>query len=1333
MLSILFLIDFSHGGWPAAPPIKLRLLNVVEFCTMGTLNSQFRPLIATCLRKDHCSLNKRLTTMIRAHARGSDISKDRINLQRAIDDSARERARRAECVPRINYPDLPIARKKKEISDALMSSQVLILCGETGSGKTTQLPKICLENGRGIAGMIGHTQPRRIAARTVAARIAEELGQTVGGLVGYKFRFQDQSKPETLVKLMTDGILLAEIQSDSRLESYDTIILDEAHERSLNIDFLLGYLKWLLPKRPDLKVIVTSATIDPQRFSRHFENAPIIEVSGRTYPVEIRYRGKSEGNDVEPDIDWIQEIVNATTELEQEGAGDILIFLSGEREIREVSEALRKLRRHDLEILPLYSRLSAKEQQRIFAPHDQRRIVLSTNVAETSLTVPGIRYVIDPGLARISRYSIRSKVQRLPIEKISQASANQRAGRCGRLGPGICIRLYSEDDFDARPTYTEPEILRTNLASVVLQMKSMNLGDISEFPFIEPPDDRMVRDGIKLLYELKALDERGTLTQIGWKLGRLPVDPRLGRMLIEAANENCLKELLAMTAFLSIQDPRERPAERAQIADQAHARYYAEDSDFMGFLNLWNDIVERKKELSRAKFRAYCRENFLSYIRVREWQDIHAQLMRLIKKELEFRVNQTDAGYDEIHRALLSGLISNIGFKHEQSEYLGARNLKFFIHPGSSLFKSRPKWVMAGEQVETSRVYARHVAKISPDWIEKMAAHLVKHENYDPHWQKKPARVAIFQRSLIYGVTIQNRRRIPYQRIDSKGAREIFIRSALVNQEYHCNAEFFQANQKLLNSLGYLQHKGRRVDLIANEDAIYDYFDQRVPTEVVDGNSFERWRRKIEKKTPNYLMLNTSDIAGANDHSIDNINYPDTMTIGHLTVKLEYRFEPNHADDGVTAIIPIHQLAQLSVEPFEWLVPGLLHEKILALIKSLPKSIRRNFVPAPEYADRFLQEVKIGQGSLYDALTQFLTSLNRLAFATGTWDDSGLADHLRMNFRVIDNTGGTLTHGRNLQALQEKLMMQSKTRFKSIAQQEMSKTGCKKWEFGDLPEQYRFIRDGAEIHGFPAIIDERDSVGMQLIETRPVAKLYHANGLARLFNFALRKQLKSLKKMFELGEFQNLAYKRLVPHPIFQARENATETNLCDDLVHMTINSVFINGYPDIRTEEQFNQRLNDRKSSLVTTANTVSNTAKTILELYSEISAKLISLDDDVLIKKDVLEQVNLLLFAGFFARTPFIRVVEYPRYLRAILIRLEKTQYDSIKHQKQYSELQPIWIRYWESVRGSPNLSSHAVNDDEFRWSLEEFRVSLFAQSLKTAYPVSRKRLEKIWQTRQ
>jgi len=942
---------------------------------MGKLIHQYRRSIETCLRKDQSRLHQRLSKLLKASSKGLDVEQEYCKLQRAIDNSAYLRQCRVESLPQLSYPDLPITQKKNDISAALKNNQVLILCGETGSGKTTQLPKICLEIGSGTAGMIGHTQPRRIAARTVAARIAQELGQSVGGVVGYKFRFQDKSKPETLVKLMTDGILLAEIQSDPKLESYDTIILDEAHERSLNIDFLLGYLKWLLPKRPDLKVIVTSATIDPKRFSEHFDNAPIIEVSGRSFPVEIRYRIPTDEGDKDGESDGIQAVVGAVNELRQEPAGDILVFLSGEREIREVDEALRKRLYRDCEILPLYSRLSGKEQQRIFAPHKRQRIVLATNVAETSLTVPGIRYVVDSGFARISRYNFRSKIQRLPIEKISQASANQRAGRCGRLGPGICIRLFSEDDFKTRPVYTEPEILRTNLASVVLRMKSMNFGSISNFPFLESPDDRMIRDGFKLLHELQALDQQQALSSIGHKLARIPIDPSLGRMLVEAATENCLKEIAVITAVLSIQDPRERPADRGQLADQKHAQFHAENSDFMGFLQLWNDISARKKELSKNKLRAYCRANFLSYIRIREWEDIHSQLVRLIKNDLGYKLNQIDAGYDEIHRALLSGLISNIGFKHEQSEYLGARNLKFFIHPGSSLFKARPKWMMAAEQVETSRIYARNVAKINPEWIEKLAAHLIKHEHYEPHWQKKSARVAIFQRTLLYGITLQSGRRIPYERINAAGAREIFIRSALVNQDYHCNAAFFSYNQQLLDSLGYLQHKGRRVDLIANEDAIYDFFDQKIPPKVVDGNSFDRWRRKKERTDPDYLQLSKSDITGAHDDSIDHINYPDELSLGPLTIRLEYRFEPNHVDDGITAIIPIHQLAQLSVEPFEWLVPGLLLEKVVALIKILPKSIRRNYVPVPEYANQFLQETDIGGGSLYKALAQFLASV----------------------------------------------------------------------------------------------------------------------------------------------------------------------------------------------------------------------------------------------------------------------------------------------------------------------------------------------------------------------
>jgi len=1299
---------------------------------MGKLLAKYLSEIRLCLRKDQSALRKRLAQIENTLDGESNSETELENLKRAIDKSVKWRNLRMASVPKISYPNLPVSERKDEIAKALLNNQVVILCGETGSGKTTQLPKICLELGRGTTGMIGHTQPRRIAARMVSARIAQELGQSTGGIVGYKYRFQDRTKPETLIKVMTDGILLAEIQSDPHLEQYDTIILDEAHERSLNIDFLLGYLHWLLPRRPDLKIIITSATIDPKRFSVHFDNAPIIEISGRTYPVEIRYQPRDNGDD-DTETDLYQAIIIAVLELDYIHAGDVLVFLSGEREIREAADLLRKQLRSDFEILPLFSRLSTKEQQRAFQPHQKRRIILATNVAETSLTVPGIRYVIDTGVARISRYSLRSKVQRLPIEKISQASANQRAGRCGRLGPGICVRLYSEEDFQSRPEFTEPEILRTNLASVILQMKAMQLGDIANFPFVEPPDERMIRDGEKLLHELNALDQHQKLTPVGHKLSRIPIDPRLARMVVAAAQEEgCLKEVSIITAVLSIQDPRERPADRSQAADQKHMQFRADDSDFMGFLNLWQAYTTKQKELSKTKLRAYCRENFLSFVRLREWQDIHSQLAHVVENELGFQLNQADAGYDKIHRALLTGLISNIGFKQDQSEYLGARNLKFYIHPSSNLFKSRPKWIMAGEQVETTRIYARNIAKINPLWVEKAAAHLIKLQHFEGHWEKKSARCVINERSLLYGITLQSCRRIPYERVDSDAAREMFIRSALVNQLYHCDAEFFDFNQKLLGSLGYLQHKGRRVDLIANEDDIYAFFDAKIPPHVVDGNSFDRWRRKIEKKYPDFLKLTADDISGANDDSIDSINYPDYLDIGDLSVNLEYRFEPGQADDGVTSIIPVHQLIQLRPELFEWLVPGLLGEKVIALIKALPKTTRRNFIPAADYTERFLLETELGKGSLYKALVRFLAQTKTVSLNTSMWDENSLSEHLRMNFRVIDDSGQILAQSRRLEELQQKLIERSKIKFRSIAQSALSKTGCTGWEFGDLPEQHEISRNGASFLGYPGLVDEGDSVGLQLFDTKALAESQHYFGLVRLLRMTLGKELKFIKKGLRLTRVQALAYNQLTEHPIFNFLSTVHQGNIYEDISNLIVGTVFIANKPAVRTRNEFEYCINKNKPQLVTSANEICRVAESILNLYAEIIHKLAALKATSPLKEDLCEQMNLLSYRGFFGNTPFIRLKEYPRYLKAMLLRLEKSAFDSAKDQKQLGEILPIWTRYWQSVASDPSVTEHEFQDDEFRWSLEEFRVSLFAQTLKTAYPISKKRLEKSWQAR-
>ncbi|MCI0653990.1 MAG: ATP-dependent RNA helicase HrpA, partial [Methylococcaceae bacterium] len=848
---------------------------------MNKLFAETEESIRTCLIRDQFPLSRRLRKLQGLQKKGVGFAAELQSLKASINRSSESRWRRFKSIPQIQYPDLPVSEKREEIAEAILANQVLIVCGETGSGKTTQIPKICLSIGRGCGGMIGHTQPRRLAATTIAKRIAEELGQQVGDLIGYKIRFQDKSQAQTLIKLMTDGILLAEIQSDPYLNEYDTLILDEAHERSLNIDFLLGYLKWLLPKRPDLKVIITSATIDPERFANHFGGAPVIEVSGRTYPVEVRYRPVDDAEEAEGEGDLQAALLAAVDELIRCQNGDILIFLSGEREIREHAELLRKHVRTDCEILALFSRLGAKDQERIFHLNGKRRIVLATNIAETSLTVPGIRCVIDSGLGRISRYSPRSKIQRLPVEKISQASANQRAGRCGRLGPGICIRLFSEQDYLERPQFTDPEILRTNLAAVILQMKALKLGEIEQFPFLEAPDPRMIRDGLKLLEELNAIDAQKDLTGIGRSLARIPLDPRLARILLAAKEENCLSEIGIIVSALSIQDPRERPAEQIKAADEKHRQFQDKESDFLSFINLWNAIETKRDELSNSRFRNFCRENFLSYRRLREWRDIDLQLMKVVQTEFGFRVNQVSAEYEAVHKALLSGLLSNVGFLQDQSEYLGARNLKFYIHPGSALFKVRPSWIVAAEQVETGRVYGRNIARVTPEWIEQVGAHLVRLQHFDPHWQKSQARVAVYEKSVLFGLTLQNRRKIPYERINPAGAREIFIRCALVEQDFECNARFFQHNQDLLAELSLLQQKGRRVDLIADDAVLFNFFDERIPDTIVDGDSFNRWRRKIERTQPDLLLLTREELRGKDEATFAMEQYPDHLLAGN--------------------------------------------------------------------------------------------------------------------------------------------------------------------------------------------------------------------------------------------------------------------------------------------------------------------------------------------------------------------------------------------------------------------------------------------------------------------
>jgi len=1300
---------------------------------MATLEQikQLTQQLPLCLNQDR-HVCKRQLDRLRSEAQKGKAPADQLSaLASRIARSVALRNQRLASIPPLNFPDLPVTGKKDEIAELITKHQVVVVCGETGSGKTTQLPKICLSIGRGAAGFIGHTQPRRIAARTVADRIAEELGETVGKSVGYKIRFNDKTHNQSLIKLMTDGILLAESQNDPYLSQYDTIIIDEAHERSLNIDFLLGYMKWLLPKRPDLKLIITSATIDTERFSVHFNNAPIIEVSGRTYPVDMRYRPIETKQDEDEDAkndetsdDLQNAILDAVDELYRDLRGDILIFLSGEREIRETTDSLKKFHPSKYEILPLYSKLSVSEQERVFNPKGGKiRIVLATNVAETSLTVPGIRCVIDTGHARISRYSHRSKIQRLPIERVSQSSANQRAGRCGRVAEGICIRLYSREDYEARPQFTEPEIMRTNLSAVILQMISLKLGDIEDFPFLEPPDEKMIRDGKTVLQEVNALDKSGQITEVGKQLAKFPTDPKLARMLVAADKNKCLTEVAIIVSALSIQDPREKPADKMAQAEAKHAAFRHEESDFLSILNIWNTFEEQKKHLSNSKLRKYCTSNFLSYLRMREWFDIHAQIMQVVKGDLKMQPNTEPANFEQIHKALLPGLLSNIGFRHEQYEYLGARGLKFFIFPGSGQHKAKPKWIMAAEQVETSKVYARNVAKIEPEWIEECAQHLIKSNYYDPHWEKKAGRAAIYERTLLYGLTLQNGRKIPYERVDPKGARELFIQSALVNHEYHSNAPFYVANQKLLEEVGMIQHKGRRVDLVEDEIWLYQFYDSKLPPEVVNGITLDTWRKTVERQNPKFLFLTKEDLTREKDGYVNEWDYPDSKKVGTLTFNLLYRFEPGHDEDGVTAVIPVHQLNQITSAPFDWLVPGLLEEKCIALIKALPKQIRKHFVPVPETVKQCLEVEPDFKGTLYEWLGNRLRKLTGEAIPLNAWSSDSLAEHLKMNYRVVDE-GKMLDYGRDLKKLQAKFTTEAVDSFEQIAADELHHTGCIQWAFDDLPETYQFIQNGQTFIGFPAIVDEGDSVGVRIFDTQAKAALHHQLGLLRLFQLCLRKECTYLLKNIPNSAGIELTYNRLPKHPLI---DNGVAANYKNELLHLALFAVFVEG-KTIRTQQAFEQSLRENKAGLLNIANEAAKLALDIMEQYAKIKTLLKPLNANDPLNKDINDQLSYLIYAGFIHNTPYEQLKAIPRYMKAILYRLDRLSSEPQK----IAEINRYAVRFWQSIEKQLKKEKVVPELDPFRWALEEFRVSLFAQQLKTAYPISVKRMDKMWDER-
>src|SRR6195952_2273201 len=1035
---------------------------------------------------------------------------------------ARVTARR-DSVPTIRYDDnLPIAAKREEIKKLLAAHQVLIIAGETGSGKTTQLPKICLELGRGQYGQIAHTQPRRIAARSVATRVAEELATPLGGLVGYQVRFEDQSDSNTLIKLMTDGILLAETQHDRFLERYDTIIVDEAHERSLNIDFLLGYLKTLLPRRPDLKIIITSATIDLERFSEHFDKAPVIEVSGRTFPVETWYRPLTseqdeEGNSVEEDLTVDQAILATLDELaafersERKSPGDVLVFLPGEREIRDAAEMLRKAQLKHTEILPLYARLSPAEQQRIFQSHPGRRVVLATNVAETSLTVPGIRYVIDSGTARISRYSYRAKVQRLPIEAVSQASANQRKGRCGRVEPGLCVRLYSEEDFLSRPEFTDPEILRTNLAAVILQMLHLRLGQITDFPFIEPPDGKAISDGFNLLQELSAVDRENQLTPLGRQLARLPVDPRMGRMLLEAARQGSLQEVLIVASAMSIQDPRERPPERQQAADQAHAQWKDQAPDFAGLVNLWRGFEEQRQALTASPLRNWCRRNFLNYMRLREWRDAHRQLA-LICRDLQLTVNKDPADFPKLHKALLCGLLSHLGQKTEDGDYLGARQRRFWIHPSSGIGKKRPQWIMAAELVETTKLYARMVAKIDADWIEPLAGHLIKKNHFEPHWEKKRGQVVAFEQITLFGLIVVGRRPVHFGPIDPVVSREFFIREGLVRGEIQSRAKCLAANAKLLEQLDELEAKARRRDILADEETLYRYYDERLPADIHQTATFDAWYRMESQKNPQLLIMREEDVLAREASEVTANQYPDTLRLGELTLSLTYHFEPNHPRDGVTLRVPAPLLLSLPAERLEWLVPGLLETKCVALVRNLPKNLRKNFVPVPDFVKAALQRMVFAEGSLPQALGRELLRMTGARVTDEAWAEAAqqLENHLKMNLEVVDANGKFLGEGRELDELTARFAEAGQAAL-AVPQTAQGQQPVEAKGFAKVAEKTQQKIAGLSMTVYPALVEEGGAVKEGRFSTQTEAEYQHRRALQRLLLQQLAEPAKFLR------------------------------------------------------------------------------------------------------------------------------------------------------------------------------------------------------------------------------
>ena len=1223
----------------------------------------------------------------------------------------------------IVFPEsLPVSQRKAEIEKLLSEHQVIVVAGETGSGKTTQLPKMCLELEFGNLGTIGHTQPRRIAARSVAARIAEELQTELGDLVGYKVRFNDQISDNTQIKLMTDGILLAEIQTDRFLNQYSCLIIDEAHERSLNNDFILGYLKQLLPRRPDLKVIITSATIDVERFSKHFNNAPIIEVPGRTYPVEVRYRPVVE----EDDQDQLQGILNAVDELQAEGRGDILIFMNGEREIRDTAEALQKQNLKHTEILPLFARLSAQEQNKIFHPSGLNRIVLATNVAETSLTVPGIKYVIDPGTARISRYSYRTKVQRLPIEPISQASANQRKGRCGRVSEGICIRLYSEEDFNNRPEFTDPEILRTNLASVILQMTALGLDDIEAFPFVDAPDKRHIQDGVKLLEELGAFEtvqtksgEKRRLTTIGRQLAQLPVDPRLAKMLLSAVDFGSVYEVMIIVSALSIQDPRERPTDKQQASDEKHRRFADKKSDFLAFLNLWNYVQEQQKELTKNQFRRQCQKDFLNYLRIREWQDIYQQI-RLAVREMGLPINSEKAEYQQIHTALLSGLLSHIGLKEaEKQQYLGARNAHFAIFPNSVLFKKQPKWVMAAELVETSKLWGRMVAEIEPEWIEPLAEHLIKKSYSEPRWSKSRGAVIADEKVTLYGVPIVAARPVNYGAIDPTVSREIFIQSALVEGDWNTKHKFFKENQRLVREVEELEHKSRRRDILVDDRTLFEFYDQRIGTEVVSQKHFDTWWKKAQQKDPELLNFERSFLINDDAEQVSKLDFPNFWHQGNLKLKLTYQFEPGTDADGVTVHIPLPLLNQVEMTGFDWQIPGLREELVIALIKSLPKSYRRNFVPAPNYAQAFLGRAVPLEKPLLDTLIYELRRMTGVTVEAEHWNWEQIPSHLKMTFRVVDENGKKIAESMNLDELKFSLKDRVQESISAVADDGIEQSGLHIWSFAELPQCYEQKQRGFSVKAFPAIVDEKDAVGIKLFETEFEQAVAMQQGLRRLLLLNVPSPIKYLHE-----KLPNKAKLGLYFTPFGRVLD------LIDDCIACAVDKLIADFGGFVWNEEGFDKLRDFVRENVNEVTVDIAQKVEQILTLTHQLNQRLKGKMDFTMAfaLSDMKSQISGLIYQGFVQKSGYARLPDLLRYLQAIDKRMDKLAQDVNRDRAAMLRVEQVQQAYQQLLAKLPK--SKPISDEvaEIRYMIEELRVSLFAQQLGTKYQVSDKRILNI-----